>query len=151
MRAVSTDRQVAALELDPIGQASAQARAYVRRTLHVLGREQVVDTAELGVSELVANACLHARTAIRVTIRITPSDLVRIEVSDQSSRIPEQRRHGALATTGRGLRLLDTFGTWGVEQSAPPAVGKTVWFEPSAEPRLNDVWLATGLDAWEGM
>jgi anti-sigma regulatory factor (Ser/Thr protein kinase) len=117
------------LQLAPVSQASRQARAYVRSALTALGHPALADSAELAVTEMVTNACLHARTPIVVRLRVTAENTVRIEVTDESPRAPELRGFDAMATTGRGLRLLESFGRWGVDPVAPPATGKTVWFE----------------------
>jgi hypothetical protein len=84
------------------------------------------------VSELVTNASVHAHTAITVTVAVTSSGHVRIEVADDSPSLPEPRTAGAMTTTGRGLLLLSAYGDWGI--AAPPhgMTGKTVWFEPAA-------------------
>jgi hypothetical protein len=136
------------LALAPIGQASRQARAYIRNGLTALGWEALLDSAELAVTELVTNACLHARTPIVVALRIMADNAVRIEVTDGSPLVPEQRRFDTMATTGRGLRLLESFGRWGVETPAPPLTGKTVWFEPSEDSDSAAVWDTVGLDDW---
>ena len=120
------------LVLDPLASAVAAARRYVRRALAELGASALEESAELGVSEVVTNALLHARTACTVTVRAMPSGRVRIEVSDTSVVPVQQRRFGVSATTGRGLRLVESVSSaWGVdphpEGSGP---GKTVWFEP---------------------
>jgi hypothetical protein len=136
------------LALAPVGQASRQARDYVRHGLTALGWDTLLDSAELAVTELVTNACLHARTPIVVTLRILADHAVRIEVADESPRIPEQRRFDTMATTGRGLRLLESYGRWGVDTPPPPMTGKTVWFEPSDDPDSATVWDAVELDDW---
>lgn len=105
----------------------------MRDNLVTLGKPGLIDSAELGVSELVANACLHARTPMTVVLRLLAADVFRIEVSDDSPRQPEQRDLGALATTGRGLRLLSAYGVWGVFPATDAGVGKTVWFEPALD------------------
>lgn len=115
--------------MDPVARAAAEARRYVRAALVQLGRQELIDTAELGVSELVTNATLHSRTPFEVRVIGGGDQPVRIEVTDGSPGVPMQKRHGELATTGRGLRLLDAAGRWGVE---PLPTGKTVWFEPAA-------------------
>jgi anti-sigma regulatory factor (Ser/Thr protein kinase) len=115
--------------MDPVARAAAEARRYVRRVLVELGRPELAETAELGVSELVTNATLHSRTPFEVRLVVGDDGAVRIEVTDSSPGVPVQKRHGDLATTGRGLRLLDAAGRWGVE---PTPQGKTVWFEPAA-------------------
>jgi hypothetical protein len=101
--------------------------------LRAIGRPELLDSAELGVTELVTNACLHARTPLTLSIRVL-DHVVRIGVTDLSPRPPELRRGDPWATTGRGLRLLEGLGRWGVAVLSPPAVGKTVWFEPVADP-----------------
>jgi hypothetical protein len=121
------------LHLAPEGPASAKARAYVRTALLALGRPSLLDSAELGVTELVTNACLHARTPLILTIRAVEHG-VRIGVTDHSPRAPEVARGDLWSTTGRGLRLLEGLGCWGVDLLGPPEVGKTVWFEPIADP-----------------
>jgi hypothetical protein len=135
------------LALAPIGQASRQARAYIRHGLTALGCDAFLDSAELAVTELVTNACLHARTPIVVALRVMSDSTVRIEVTDGSPQVPEQRRYDTMATTGRGLRLLESFGRWGVERPAPPQTGKTVWFEPSEDTAMIATW-DSPLDEW---
>jgi hypothetical protein len=132
------------LHLGPVPGASAEARDFVRGALQALGADELIEASELGVSELVANACLHARTPIIVALRVVGGDMVRIEVTDDSPRQPEQRDLGRLATTGRGLRLLASYGEWGVEP-VPPS-GKKVWFQPLSEPLESA--MMTSLDEW---
>jgi hypothetical protein len=130
------------LALQPVGRASGQARAYIRDILTALGRDSLIESAQLGVTELVTNACLHARTPIVVALRVTTDGVVRIEVSDDSPLLPERRAYDAMATTGRGLGLLGLFGRWGIDPVQPARLGKTVWFEPTA-----DVCATTSSDA----
>jgi hypothetical protein len=82
-------------------------------------------TATLIVSELAANAALHARgDQFRVEVS-TGSDGVRLEIHDMSLRLPQQRSYSHEATTGRGLKLVSELAQeWGVE---PTASGKIVW------------------------
>lgn len=114
-----------------------RARRLVRAALEELGLQQLVDDAQLAVSELATNAALHARTEIEVRL-IASADLVRIEVSDLSSVMPVIRSYGSYATTGRGLGLVAAVSDQlGVDPRVP--VGKTVWFtmartRPSSEP-----------------
>jgi hypothetical protein len=136
------------LHLGPVPEASLQARRFVRDSLTTLGVAALSDSAELGVSELVANACLHARTAITVALRVVHGK-VRIEVSDDSPSQPQEREVGLTATTGRGLRLLSAYGTWGVAEAIDGRIGKTVWFQPRSTPTLP---VATDtLDDWPGL
>ncbi|GAB7190794.1 hypothetical protein NUM3379_15010 [Kineococcus sp. NUM-3379] len=118
------------LLLDPMANTVAAARRYVREALRALGSDALEESAELGVSELVTNAMLHARTAFKVTVRLMPSGAVRIDVTDSSPSAVQPRRFGVSATTGRGLRLVESVSAdWGVS-AAPEGPGKTVWFEP---------------------
>lgn len=121
----------AELELEPVGESVSLARRYVRERLGELGREDLEECAELGVSELVTNSALHARSLITVHVDLTPEGNVRVEVSDGSSLMPVLRRHVRTATTGRGLQLLGSCGTWGAHDRSDGRPGKTVWFEPA--------------------
>ena len=134
-----------ALTLDPLAQAVAAARHYVRDALPGLGGEAMTDNAQLAVSELVTNATLHARTALSVDVIATPAGRIRIRVRDHSSAIPQPRSFALTATTGRGLRLVAAVSlAWGVEAlPASEGVGKIVWCEPapdSAAPTLTNQW-----------
>ncbi|MFP5220336.1 MAG: ATP-binding protein [Actinomycetes bacterium] len=106
------------------------ARRHVREALLEAGCDELLDVALLGVSEIVTNACLHARTPIALSITATDAGHVRIEVADADVRMPRQRELEPLADSGRGLRLLDACGAWGVSPTTTGA-GKCVWFEPS--------------------
>jgi anti-sigma regulatory factor (Ser/Thr protein kinase) len=124
-----------ALTLDPVAAAVSAARRYVAEALEACGRPDLEASATLGVSELVTNAVLHGRTPITVTVVAVPGG-VRIEVTDRSPLPPQRRRLSALATTGRGLRLVGSISSsWGVDhQPSDGLPGKTVWFEPVEEP-----------------
>jgi anti-sigma regulatory factor (Ser/Thr protein kinase) len=120
-----------------------QARQWVAASCRTLGRDELVEAAELGVSELVANALLHARGPIRLRMRGT-RDHPRIEVLDGSHQPPTPSVRIApdgehLSTIGRGLGLVAMAATaWGAEIERQ---GKVVWFEPAAtiadEPTLE--------------
>jgi anti-sigma regulatory factor (Ser/Thr protein kinase) len=131
-----------------VPEASSQARRFVRDSLIALGVESLIESAELGVSELVTNACLHARTPIVVALRMPDAGVVRIEVSDDSALQPHQRDYNELATTGRGLRLLSAYGVWGVDAGPGTTTGKTVWFQPSDQPPEPFESAFASLDDW---
>lgn len=101
------------------------ARRFARAALHESSAD--VDTVLLLVSEVVTNAVLHARGAIRLVVE-DHDEVVRVEVFD-SSPLPPRMHHFRLASaTGRGLRLLDQLSqTWGVDTVSGD--GKVVWFE----------------------
>jgi anti-sigma regulatory factor (Ser/Thr protein kinase) len=127
-----------ALPLDPDPEAVKQARSWVRDILGRLDRDDITESAELAVSELVTNAILHGTPPISVRVRGT-RDHPRVEVRDSSNRPPEVNVEMAdeehlLTTFGRGLGLVALHSSaWGAEL-APD--GKVVWFEPADEPRL---------------
>jgi anti-sigma regulatory factor (Ser/Thr protein kinase) len=101
------------------------ARRFVERTLEGWSLDPLAWAAALLISELTANACLHARTQLAVTLTRTAEGDVRLEVRDGSAVVPRMRRYAEEATTGRGLRLVGELASqWGVEQVAG---GKVVW------------------------
>lgn len=114
------------------------ARHFIESILSGWGLRDLGWTATLLISELAANAALHARGE-SFTIRIsTQEDGVRLEVQDSSRRLPQQRSYSYDATTGRGLRLVGELADeWGV---TPFAGGKTVWAV------LRDKEVSTGAD-----
>ena len=88
----------------------------------------VADTAELLVTELVANVVRHVGEPM--TVRMTrEAETIRFEVDDTSSRLPESREPDLAREGGRGLYLVATLASrWGTDvHRADP--GKTVWFE----------------------
>lgn len=137
---VPLNREALTLEQSP--SAVATARRWVAEACRDLGRSDLVDCAELGVSELVTNAILHGEAPLNVRLRGTAAH-PRIEVFDSSLHPPivpddeHDMRTGVeheLATYGRGLAMVSMAATaWG---AAIEEHGKVVWFEPS--PHLRD-------------
>ena len=111
-----------------------------------VARQAVTDLARAGgfgpfpaallTSELVANAVEHARTPVRLHIRLLADQVLRVEVHDDAGASDELEaliadppaRVDPLALRGRGLllvrRLADRFGL-----SPRADGGKAVWFE----------------------
>lgn len=123
------------LDLAPDPRSVRQARVWVVGELATIGRTDLADAAELGVSELVTNAILHADPPITVRIGGT-QEHPRVEVRDTSVAPPSARdmsTHARLmATVGRGLGIVAMYSmTWGAEVSTR---GKVIWFEPAVEP-----------------
>jgi anti-sigma regulatory factor (Ser/Thr protein kinase) len=101
------------------------ARHFIESILTSWGLTDLSWTATMIVSELAANAALHARGEEFTILVRTEADGVRLEVSDGSLRLPQQRLYSEQATTGRGLRLVGELASdWGV---TPTAQGKTIW------------------------
>lgn len=113
------------LESEPI--MVGAARLFVAQTLARWGLEALADDARLITSELVSNGVLHARTAMRLTLRSDGVWWLRIEVFDQNSRLPLLAPCPEDATSGRGLAMVEGIGSrWGVSRELD---GKTVWAE----------------------
>lgn len=116
--------------------AAADARRWVGDICRRLERTDLIECAELGTSELVANAILHASAPYKVRVRGTASH-PRIEVVDGSTRPPEPPSHvdtdeiDLLLTFGRGLSMVAQCAlAWGATIESD---GKIVWFEPATE------------------
>lgn len=139
--AVPLNREALALEQSP--SAATSARRWVAQVCRDLGRSDLVECAELGVSELVTNAILHGEAPIDVRVRGTVAH-PRIEVFDASMHPPVRPGSGDsgsmdqsdtadredLTTYGRGLTMVAMAShAWGaaIEDS-----GKVVWFEPAS-------------------
>jgi anti-sigma regulatory factor (Ser/Thr protein kinase) len=123
------------LTLQPESSAARIARRWVREELTDRQRDDLLESAVLGVSELVTNALLHVRSTINVRI-VDRDERLRIEVHDDSTRPPDGRANTATspttpATFGRGLQIVDSISlSWGV---AYEDAGKVVWFHPMPE------------------
>ena len=111
------------------------ARRWVVGTCRDIGRDDLVECAEIGVSELVTNALMHAESPIQVRVRGT-REHPRVEVRDSSIDVPPlpetttlQDEADLLLTFGRGLSIVARAAdAWGVEREED---GKTVWFAPA--------------------
>ncbi|MFF4832130.1 ATP-binding protein [Streptomyces sp. NPDC001315] len=116
------------VEYDPRPAVVREARAEVRRQLERWGlaeRGDLVDAAELLVSELATNAVLHSATRFRLTL-FAAHGVLRCEVSDSGRRTPQVLDAGT-SESGRGMFLVEALARrWGCHQEGP---GKTVWFE----------------------
>jgi anti-sigma regulatory factor (Ser/Thr protein kinase) len=103
--------------------AVSAARRLVRTTLD--GRDaQLIDAAELLISELASNCVRHAQTEFEV--RICAAEEVRIEVRDSGGGRPRVLSPGVEEPSGRGLAIVEAMSRrWGVR---PEPSGKVVWF-----------------------
>lgn len=108
-------------------ESARTARLLVSSALRVWGLEGATDAARLVVSELVANAFVHASgPQVRVTVTRRGETLVRVAVIDDSPALPESRPVSDRAESGRGLTLVAAHchGRWGVDVLDR---GKSVW------------------------
>ncbi|MGW0390325.1 SpoIIE family protein phosphatase [Streptomyces sp. NPDC003042] len=120
--------------LDPEETAPGRARRFARRALVRWGLEELSDSLELLVSEVVTNAVRYAERP--VTLRLLRTDVLRCEVGDDSPQLPRQRRARDTDEGGRGLFLVNRLARrWGATRLSS---GKVVWFElalPGAQER----------------
>ncbi|MGW0561943.1 SpoIIE family protein phosphatase [Streptomyces sp. NPDC003016] len=111
--------------LEPEEQAPGRARRLARRALVRWGLEELSDSVELLVSEVVTNAVRYAERP--VTLRLLRTDVLRCEVGDDSPQLPRQRRARETDEGGRGLFLVNRLARrWGATRLSS---GKVVWFE----------------------
>ncbi|MDQ1010577.1 anti-sigma regulatory factor (Ser/Thr protein kinase) [Streptomyces sp. V4I23] len=101
--------------------AEAAEVATIRRVLHnrlsLWGLPNVVETAQLCVTELVANVIRHVGDGTPATLAVSMSgSCLRIELRDPDSRaLPTLLRAQEYDETGRGMALVDAMTErWGV-------------------------------------
>ncbi|MFJ9841010.1 SpoIIE family protein phosphatase [Kitasatospora sp. NPDC101155] len=105
--------------------AVSRARRLVRAALAEWGVEDLTDTAELLVSELVTNAVRYASAPIGV--RLTLGETLLVEISDPLPDPPRERHAAEADEGGRGLELVHRLALhWGARAEG---IGKVVWFE----------------------
>ena len=108
----------------------AAARQQLRELLHDWSSPDQVDSAVLLLSETLTNVLVHTDTDALLVAEVTGGRggrRMRIEVTDAGDDLPHRRRPGELASSGRGLLLIELLAhTWGV---APRGEGKSIWFE----------------------
>jgi MEDS: MEthanogen/methylotroph, DcmR Sensory domain len=107
--------------------APAAARHFAVGELRRLGAADLADDAALVVTELAANAIIHARSGFTADLSLRP-DALRISVRD-ASPLPSADGTAALpAAPPHGLGAVDALASrWGVELLGP--AGKAVWVE----------------------
>lgn len=89
----------------------------------------VVDDCALLLSELVSNSVVHARSEARICVGLIGT-VLRVEVADDSDRLPVRRPQALDATGGRGVLIMEALASsWGAARRADPPPGKVVWFE----------------------
>ena len=113
----------------PAGAAAVPAARHLVRE-YLRGRKpDLVDAAELVVSELVGNVVLHVGGDVAVRADAGASEVL-LEVSDSSALSPQLRSFSSTSSTGRGMRLVHSLSAQhGVLAHAG---GKTVWVRLTA-------------------
>ncbi|WP_435058771.1 ATP-binding SpoIIE family protein phosphatase [Streptomyces sp. bgisy060] len=113
----------------------AEAREQIRQLLHDWSDGEQLDSAVLMVSEMVTNVLVHTDGDALLVAEVAcgkKSRRLRVEVSDTSDELPHKRHPGEMASSGRGLVLMELLADdWGVD---PRGEGKAIWFELNEPP-----------------
>ncbi|MFK0258369.1 SpoIIE family protein phosphatase [Streptomyces sp. NPDC090445] len=108
----------------------AGARRQIRELLHDWADPEQVDSAVLMVSEMVTNVLLHTdgdALLVAEAVGEPGARRLRIEVADSSDELPHVRHPGEMASSGRGVLLMEMLAdAWGAD---PRGEGKSIWFE----------------------
>ncbi|EDY42874.1 ATP-binding SpoIIE family protein phosphatase [Streptomyces sp. SPB074] len=108
----------------------AGARRQLRDLLHDWPEREQVDSAVLMCSEMLTNVLVHTEgDALLIASVSGPPGArrMRVEVMDDDDTLPHRRDPGELASSGRGLVLMELLADdWGV---SPRGEGKSIWFE----------------------
>jgi two-component sensor histidine kinase len=113
------------VKLEPTPLAPREARRFVARELDVLGYAELVEDAQLMVSELVTNCLRYVPgKPLWVDLRRAGKYLV-LEVWDCSTEPPVAQDADFLAEGGRGIHVVEELGTkFGYELLC---CGKVTW------------------------
>lgn len=121
-------------------QQVARARRLVREALAGWGLDELAETTELLVSELVTNAIQYAGGEVR--LRLERDRVLLCEVCDTTPNPPQLREFSETSEHGRGIVLVDALAeSWNFRRTAS---GKVVWFELPIPQRLQ---VPTGVTA----
>ncbi|MFE0818430.1 SpoIIE family protein phosphatase [Streptomyces sp. NPDC058847] len=108
----------------------AIAREHLRDLLHDWPSEDQLDASVLLLSEMLTNVLVHTDADALLVAEVTgePGERrIRVEVTDSGDDLPHKRRPGEMASSGRGLMLVEMLADeWGV---APRGDGKSIWYE----------------------
>ncbi|MEU6309638.1 SpoIIE family protein phosphatase [Streptomyces sp. NPDC047014] len=123
----------------------AGARRQIRELLHDWADEEQVDSVVLMVSEMVTNVLVHT-DGDAVLVAEAAGELgtrrLRVEVADASDELPHKRHPGEMASSGRGVLLMEMLAdAWGVD---PRGEGKSIWFELREQSKRPEDAAATG-------
>ncbi|MEU4264776.1 ATP-binding SpoIIE family protein phosphatase [Streptomyces argenteolus] len=115
----------------------AASRQQLRELLHDWADGEQVDAAVLMVSEMATNVLVHTDGDALLVAEVSGERgerRLRVVVGDSSDELPHKRCPGEMASSGRGLVLMEMLAdAWGVD---PQGEGKSIWFElyESSEP-----------------
>ncbi|MFD1833152.1 ATP-binding protein [Streptomyces desertarenae] len=125
---ITEPRLRSVLPFRAIPQELSRLRRTVREQLGLWGLADLVDDAELAVSELASNVVKHVGEGTAATLMLVTGDgRLRIEAHDSCHAMPELAHPDDRDESGRGLRLLAAMAAdWGTVLTAS---GKAVWCE----------------------
>ncbi|WP_052440497.1 ATP-binding protein [Streptacidiphilus anmyonensis] len=108
------------------------ARRITRTALAAWGAADLVDSAEMIVSELVTNAMRYGSGPVDLTLALTDAGL-RVSVTDEGTALPSAREAGEDALGGRGLQIVRLLAeSWDV---VVRLTGKTVTCVLALDPK----------------
>ena len=125
------DHRVLGLPAHPA--SAGLARRLIEEVLEDVVPGEVLENAQLLVSEVVTNAIVHARSDIGLTVSLV-REFVRVEVADHSPHLPVLKQCDDDSVTGYGLDLVARLAAdCGV---VTHEAGKAVWFtlRPACRP-----------------
>ena len=127
------DVRVHECDVDSDAGAVPTGRHFTAAALDGLLAREVVDAAELVVTELLTNALLHGAAPVRLRVcGREDGTRARVEVHDASRALPVRPMASTDSMTGRGLALVDALSDgWGVLPN--PDGSKAVWAELTPE------------------
>lgn len=129
-------RAVVDLPVEPT--APAAASGFIRELLHAWGQTDLVEDAQLVVTELVANAVQHAADSPTFTLLVCSGrhGAIDLALTDGSTITPIIRELSPDHPTGRGMRLVQSLtSSWGAKVLP---TGKQVWVELRRPPPAED-------------
>ncbi|WP_333767449.1 ATP-binding protein [Streptomyces sp. IBSBF 2435] len=117
------------LALDAHPYRIQQIRRIVSAQLRYWRLDPLIEPAASATSELLANVHRHAQPDKKCGVRLTlADDRLTVAVTDHDPRLPQLRPAEPMATTGRGLAMVEAMSdSWGTDL-LPGEKGKVVWF-----------------------
>jgi serine phosphatase RsbU (regulator of sigma subunit)/anti-sigma regulatory factor (Ser/Thr protein kinase) len=138
LRRIPEDHRVF-FQLEPELSAVRHARSLIRDPLKRWGLEDLIDSSELLVSELVTNAIKYANGEVMLRLILEPDTLV-CEVHDSSPALPRVLQVDKDAENGRGLHVVSQVASrWGARRTTG---GKVVWCEQHVPAEVKEAMLA---------
>jgi serine phosphatase RsbU (regulator of sigma subunit)/anti-sigma regulatory factor (Ser/Thr protein kinase) len=139
LRRIPEDHRVS-FELEPELSSVRHARTLVRDPLKRWGLEDLIDSSELLVSELVTNAIKYAKGQVLLRLILEPDSLT-CEVHDSSPALPRVLQVDRDAENGRGLHVVSQIANrWGARRAT---AGKVVWCEQQVPADVAEAMLVS--------